>query len=79
VKRGASIGANATILPGLTIGERAMIGAGAGRDQRRAAHGHRGRQSRAHRGLRRRGLDFRRHHIQGARRRSARAPRASRV
>ncbi len=29
VKRGASIGANATILPGLVIGERAMIGAGA--------------------------------------------------
>ena len=29
VKRGASIGANATILPGLTIGEKAMIGAGA--------------------------------------------------
>jgi acetyltransferase-like isoleucine patch superfamily enzyme len=29
VKRGASIGANATILPGLTIGERAMVGAGA--------------------------------------------------
>jgi acetyltransferase-like isoleucine patch superfamily enzyme/dTDP-4-dehydrorhamnose 3,5-epimerase-like enzyme len=29
VKRGATIGANATILPGLTIGERAMIGAGA--------------------------------------------------
>lgn len=29
VKRGASIGANATILPGTTIGERAMIGAGA--------------------------------------------------
>jgi UDP-2-acetamido-3-amino-2,3-dideoxy-glucuronate N-acetyltransferase len=29
VKRGASIGANATILPGLTIGEHAMIGAGA--------------------------------------------------
>jgi acetyltransferase-like isoleucine patch superfamily enzyme len=29
VKRGASIGANATILPGLTIGEGAMIGAGA--------------------------------------------------
>lgn len=29
VKDGASIGANATILPGLTIGERAMIGAGA--------------------------------------------------
>lgn len=28
VKRGASIGANATILPGLTIGENAMIGAG---------------------------------------------------
>ena len=28
VKRGASIGANATILPGITIGERAMIGAG---------------------------------------------------
>jgi len=28
VKKGASIGANATILPGLTIGENAMIGAG---------------------------------------------------
>lgn len=29
VKRGASIGANATILPGVTIGEHAMVGAGA--------------------------------------------------
>lgn len=29
VKAGASIGANATILPGLTIGSRAMVGAGA--------------------------------------------------
>lgn len=29
VKRGASIGANATILPGVTIGERAMVAAGA--------------------------------------------------
>jgi acetyltransferase-like isoleucine patch superfamily enzyme len=29
VKRGASIGANASILPGLTIGSKAMIGAGA--------------------------------------------------
>ena len=29
VKRGASIGANATILPGVTIGENAIIGAGA--------------------------------------------------
>ncbi|AWB56326.1 acyltransferase [Colwellia sp. Arc7-D] len=29
VKQGASIGANATILPGITIGEFAMIGAGA--------------------------------------------------
>lgn len=29
VKRGASIGANATILPGLTIGEQSMVGAGA--------------------------------------------------
>ena len=29
VKRGASIGANATILPGVTIGENALIGAGA--------------------------------------------------
>ncbi|MDP1872154.1 MAG: acyltransferase [Gallionella sp.] len=28
IKAGASIGANATILPGLTIGENAMIGAG---------------------------------------------------
>jgi UDP-2-acetamido-3-amino-2,3-dideoxy-glucuronate N-acetyltransferase len=28
VKKGASIGANATILPGLTIGEDSMIGAG---------------------------------------------------
>jgi UDP-2-acetamido-3-amino-2,3-dideoxy-glucuronate N-acetyltransferase len=29
IRKGASIGANATILPGLTIGESAMIGAGA--------------------------------------------------
>jgi UDP-2-acetamido-3-amino-2,3-dideoxy-glucuronate N-acetyltransferase len=29
VRRGASIGANATILPGITIGQNAMIGAGA--------------------------------------------------
>ena len=29
VKNGASIGANATILPGITIGRRAMVGAGA--------------------------------------------------
>jgi len=29
VKKGASIGANATILPGVTIGENAMVGAGA--------------------------------------------------
>lgn len=29
IKKGASLGANATILPGLTIGERAMVGAGA--------------------------------------------------
>lgn len=29
VKRGASIGANATILPGIVIGEEALIGAGA--------------------------------------------------
>lgn len=29
VKKGASIGANATILPGVTIGEKAMVGAGA--------------------------------------------------
>src|SRR5512145_2889035 len=29
VRRGASIGANATILPGLTIGQYAMVGAGA--------------------------------------------------
>jgi acetyltransferase-like isoleucine patch superfamily enzyme len=28
VRKGASIGANATILPGLTIGEGAMVGAG---------------------------------------------------
>jgi acetyltransferase-like isoleucine patch superfamily enzyme len=28
VKKGVSIGANATILPGITIGEKAMIGAG---------------------------------------------------
>src|ERR1700736_3377799 len=28
VRRGASIGANATILPGITIGERAMVGSG---------------------------------------------------
>ncbi len=29
VQKGATIGANATILPGLTIGSRAMVGAGA--------------------------------------------------
>ncbi|MBF5056079.1 WxcM-like protein [Alcanivorax sp. 521-1] len=29
IKQGASIGANATVLPGVTIGENAMIGAGA--------------------------------------------------
>ena len=29
VRKGASIGANATILPGLTIGERSLVGAGA--------------------------------------------------
>lgn len=29
IKRGASIGANATILPGIVIGEEAVIGAGA--------------------------------------------------
>jgi acetyltransferase-like isoleucine patch superfamily enzyme/dTDP-4-dehydrorhamnose 3,5-epimerase-like enzyme len=29
VRQGASIGANATVLPGLTIGERSMVGAGA--------------------------------------------------
>ncbi|ELV3373842.1 MULTISPECIES: acyltransferase [Enterobacter cloacae complex] len=29
LKKGASIGANATILPGITIGEGAMVGAGA--------------------------------------------------
>ncbi len=29
LKRGSSIGANATILPGITIGERALVGAGA--------------------------------------------------
>jgi len=29
IRKGASIGANATILPGLTIGERSMAGAGA--------------------------------------------------
>jgi UDP-2-acetamido-3-amino-2,3-dideoxy-glucuronate N-acetyltransferase len=29
IKKGASIGANATILPGITIGEFAMVGAGA--------------------------------------------------
>jgi|TARA_B100000749_G_scaffold71046_1_gene53399 acetyltransferase-like isoleucine patch superfamily enzyme len=29
IKRNASIGANATLLPGITIGEHAMVGAGA--------------------------------------------------
>ena len=28
IAQGASIGANATILPGITIGERAIVGAG---------------------------------------------------
>jgi acetyltransferase-like isoleucine patch superfamily enzyme len=29
IQKGASIGANATVLPGITIGERAIVGAGA--------------------------------------------------
>ena len=29
IKRNASVGANATLLPGITIGEHAMVGAGA--------------------------------------------------
>src|SRR5260370_272118 len=29
IRKGASVGANATVLPGLTIGENSMIGAGA--------------------------------------------------
>jgi acetyltransferase-like isoleucine patch superfamily enzyme len=29
IKKGASIGANATLLPGITVGECAMVGAGA--------------------------------------------------
>jgi UDP-2-acetamido-3-amino-2,3-dideoxy-glucuronate N-acetyltransferase len=29
VRQGASIGANATLLPGITVGEKAMVGAGA--------------------------------------------------
>jgi UDP-2-acetamido-3-amino-2,3-dideoxy-glucuronate N-acetyltransferase len=29
VKAGATIGANSTLLPGITIGEKAMVGAGA--------------------------------------------------
>ena len=29
VRKGATIGANATFLPGITIGEKAMVGAGA--------------------------------------------------
>lgn len=29
LKKGSSIGANATILPGITVGEKAMVGAGA--------------------------------------------------
>jgi len=29
VRKGATIGANATILPGITVGEKAMVGAGA--------------------------------------------------
>jgi UDP-2-acetamido-3-amino-2,3-dideoxy-glucuronate N-acetyltransferase len=39
VKRGASIGANATILPGVTIGEYAMVGAGAVVADHVSAHG----------------------------------------
>lgn len=38
VQRGASIGANATILPGITIGEGAMIGAGSVVTRDVAAH-----------------------------------------
>ena len=60
VKRGASIGANATILPGTH-----HRGKGHGRrrrrgHQRRAAHGDRDRQSGAHRRLRRCGFVVRR-------------------
>jgi UDP-2-acetamido-3-amino-2,3-dideoxy-glucuronate N-acetyltransferase len=29
IKRGATVGAGAVVLPGVTIGERAMVGAGA--------------------------------------------------
>jgi UDP-2-acetamido-3-amino-2,3-dideoxy-glucuronate N-acetyltransferase len=39
VKRGASIGANATILPGVTIGQNAMVGAGAVVTKDVPAHG----------------------------------------
>lgn len=38
VRRGASIGANATLLPGITIGEFAMVGAGAVVTKDVAAH-----------------------------------------
>ena len=48
VKRGASIGANATILPGITVGERAMVGAGADCYARCSARRSSGWKSRAH-------------------------------
>jgi acetyltransferase-like isoleucine patch superfamily enzyme len=38
VKRGASIGSGATLLPGITIGENAMVGAGSVVTKDVAAH-----------------------------------------
>src|ERR1035437_6479359 len=48
VNRGASIGANATILPGITVVERAMVGAGADCYARCSARRSSGWKSRAH-------------------------------
>ncbi len=52
VRQGASIGANATTLPGITIGRDAVVGAGAVVTPGRAQSRHRRRCPSAHRGMR---------------------------
>ena len=71
VKRGASIGANATILPGLTIGRKGDGGRGRRGHQQRPAAGDCGWQSRPHRGLRWRGFGLRERGFRRSRPKSA--------
>ncbi len=51
VRRGASIGANATLIPGITVGANAMIGAGAVVTHDVPAKRDRGRESGVHPGI----------------------------